>query len=98
MTSSGPAPQQRWIDTYNAAKAAGRIPGIPPSVLVNGLPTYPAGTSPASACSWTLTHCFGKFDVVDAPTGITGLTFDVSQPLFQLLRGAVTSAGFEWSC
>lgn len=68
-----PAPKQAWIDAYNVAKNAGKIPSFAPSVLVNGTPTYPAGTNP---CSWTNTHCFGAYDVVDAPAGIVGLSFD----------------------
>lgn len=74
----GPAPKQAWIDTYNAAKAKGLIPGIAPSVMVNGNPTYAAGvnTGTSGVCSWTVSHCFGAYDVVDAPNGNIGIAFD----------------------
>lgn len=39
-----------WVSTYNAAKAAGKIPNFPPSVLGGngGGPVYPAGSESAS--------------------------------------------------
>lgn len=79
MDVHGPAPLQAWIDTYNLAKSKGLIPSLVPATLpTGGVPTYPAGTTlgAGGACSWTLTHCFGAYDVVAAPTGIVGLTFD----------------------
>jgi hypothetical protein len=27
-------------------------------------------------CSWSTNHCFGAFDVQDAPSGVVGLSFD----------------------
>ena len=75
----GPAPLPAWVATYNAAKAAGKIPGFAPSTLVNGNPVY-TGITPQAACSWTVTHCFEAYDVVDAPTGMW-VHFD------ELLRG-----------
>lgn len=71
----GPAPLPAWIATYDAAKAAGLIPGFAPSVMGNGNPTYPAGANVTDICSWTLSHCFEAFDVVDAPTGMCGVHF-----------------------
>ncbi|KAI5476457.1 chitin deacetylase, carbohydrate esterase family 4 protein [Pseudohyphozyma bogoriensis] len=75
---SGPAPLQAWVDVYNAAKAAGKIPALPVATLVNGNPTYPTGTATGSSgvCSWTNAHCFGTNDVVAAPDGIIGIAFD----------------------
>ncbi|KAK4702848.1 chitin deacetylase, partial [Phenoliferia sp. Uapishka_3] len=75
---SGPTPKAAWVTTYNAAKAKGLIPSFAPSSLVNGNPTYPTGVSTGSsgACSWTVSHCYGAADVVDAPTGIVGISFD----------------------
>ncbi|KAK4703861.1 chitin deacetylase, partial [Phenoliferia sp. Uapishka_3] len=80
--------------SYNAAKAAGLIPSIPPSKLdANGNTAYPTGVDPgaAGACSWTITHCFGAYDTVDAPAGIVGISFDdgpqlASPPLYQYLQ------------
>lgn len=78
--SKGPAPQPLWISTYQAAKAAGKIPDLAPSVLVNGVPTYAAGvdTSINGVCSWTSAGCYAAEDIFNAPTGTLGLAFDVS--------------------
>lgn len=62
--------------TYNTAKAAGKIPNFPPSVVSGANVVYPAGTNTGASgvCSWTVGHCFGPADVVDAPTGIWGIS------------------------
>jgi hypothetical protein len=79
ISSRGPAPLQVWIDTYTAVKSLGLIPDIPPSILINGIVTYPIGTNtgPEGACSWTTSHCFAD-DIHDAPTNHIGVSFDVS--------------------
>ncbi|BGP13273.1 hypothetical protein JCM10213v2_001192 [Rhodosporidiobolus nylandii] len=75
----GPAPKQEWIATYEAAKAAGKIPGFAPAFLTAaGAPAYAAGvdTGENGVCSWTVSHCFGDGDVYDAPDGMYALGFD----------------------
>ncbi|KAM0749862.1 glycoside hydrolase/deacetylase [Meredithblackwellia eburnea MCA 4105] len=74
----GPTPLASWVTTYNAAKAAGKIPGDAPSTLKGGVPSYATGVNVGTGgvCSWTLSLCYGTFDVVDAPTGIAGISFD----------------------
>ncbi|GAA5908722.1 uncharacterized protein JCM6883_004151 [Sporobolomyces salmoneus] len=77
--TKGPAPKQEWIDKYNEAKAAGRIPGDSPSSLdATGNIVYAPGvrTGPNGVCSWTVAHCFDTFDVSDAPDGMYGVSFD----------------------
>ncbi|KAL8279931.1 hypothetical protein RQP46_007781 [Phenoliferia psychrophenolica] len=86
----GPPPLQAWVDQYNIAKSKGLIPGFAPSTLVNGNPSY-TGVSAATACSWTVSHCFQAYDVVDAPAGHVGVAFDdgpqlASPPLYQFLQ------------
>ncbi|KAK0542963.1 hypothetical protein OC845_006360, partial [Tilletia horrida] len=63
-----------WIQALNDAIAAGKIPNIPPSKLVNGQPTYPAGTP--DPCNWSNTQCQGKGDIYYAPNGYMGIQFD----------------------
>lgn len=79
IPSRGPVPLQAWIDTYEAVKSLGLIPDIPPSILTNGIVTYPIGTNtgPEGACSWTTNHCFAD-DIHDAPVNHIGVSFDVS--------------------
>ncbi|BGP22104.1 chitin deacetylase, carbohydrate esterase family 4 protein [Rhodotorula toruloides] len=74
----GPAPKQEWVGTYNAAKAAGKIPSFPPATLVGGNPTYPSGTNTGEngVCSWSVSHCFGDNDISDAPDGMYAIAFD----------------------
>ncbi|KAI0796647.1 hypothetical protein C8Q75DRAFT_729533 [Abortiporus biennis] len=69
---------QAWVDALNAATAAGKIPNIPVAKLVNGNPTYPAGSDPSSAtvCSTTV-QCKLNPDVVwNAPDGVFASSFD----------------------
>lgn len=58
-SSSSLTSEQEWVSTYNAAKAAGKIPSFAPATLVGGNPTYPSGTNTGEngVCSWT-----GAFD------------------------------------
>ncbi|SGY69041.1 BQ5605_C004g02945 [Microbotryum silenes-dioicae] len=79
----GPQPLQIWIETYNQAKAAGKIPSFAPATLSGGEPVYASGvdTGEKGVCSWTLAHCFntnktGAYDIEDGPTGHVGISFD----------------------
>ncbi|GAA5967823.1 hypothetical protein JCM3765_001893 [Sporobolomyces pararoseus] len=91
--TKGPAPKPEWIAKYNEAKAAGKIPAIAPSTLdATGNIAYAPGTNtgPNGVCSWTVAHCFGEFDVSDAPDGMYGVSFDdgptpASPQLYDLL-------------
>ncbi|TNY23989.1 hypothetical protein DMC30DRAFT_371950 [Rhodotorula diobovata] len=89
----GPPPRQVWVDTYNAAKAAGKIPSFAPAVLRDGVPYYPSGTETGErgVCSWSSAHCFGEHDISDAPDGMYGVNFDdgpvpASLPLYDFLE------------
>ncbi|GAA6030049.1 hypothetical protein JCM8097_009230 [Rhodosporidiobolus ruineniae] len=74
----GPTPKAEWLATYNAAKAAGKIPDDAPSTLVNGEPEYANGVSSGSdgVCNWSITNCYGPNDIVEAPAGMYGISFD----------------------
>ena len=67
---------QEWVDAFNAAVKAGKIPDIPPTTL-NGNPVYPQGYDPLSdtVCSATY-KCRNKEDLWDAPDGVVGGSFD----------------------
>ncbi|OSD04276.1 glycoside hydrolase/deacetylase [Trametes coccinea BRFM310] len=80
-----------WVDAYNAALSAGKIPKIPPSTL-NGNPVYPQGFDPNGdvVCSATY-KCRNNNDIWDAPDGVWGASFDdgpldTSVPLYQFLK------------
>lgn len=67
-----------WIDALDHAVAQGRIPDIPPSVMIDDTPTYPGGLDPMSdfVCS-TTPKCNSNPDVWwDAPAGIWATSFD----------------------
>ncbi|GAA5983273.1 hypothetical protein JCM5350_005864 [Sporobolomyces pararoseus] len=91
--TKGPAPKPEWIAKYNEAKAAGKIPGTAPSTLdATGNIAYAPGvqTGPNGVCSWTVAHCFGEYDISDAPDGMYGVSFDdgptpASPQLYDLL-------------
>ncbi|GAA5973755.1 hypothetical protein JCM11641_005118 [Rhodosporidiobolus odoratus] len=75
----GPVPKNEWVATYNAAKAAGKIPAFAPAFLNGaGVPQYAADveTGENGVCSWTMAHCFGDNDVYEAPDGMYGISFD----------------------
>ncbi|GAA5902828.1 hypothetical protein JCM8208_006486 [Rhodotorula glutinis] len=90
----GPPPRQPWIDTYNAAKAAGKIPSFAPARLnSDGVPFYSGGvaTDDKGVCSWSQAHCFGDNDIYDAPDGMYAINFDdgpvpASIPLYNFLE------------
>ncbi|KAJ3484666.1 hypothetical protein NLI96_g5475 [Meripilus lineatus] len=81
-----------WIDALDHAVAQGRIPDIPPSVMIDDTPTYPGGLDPMSdfVCS-TTPKCNSNPDVWwDAPAGIWATSFDdgplpASDRLFEFL-------------
>ncbi|GAA5850808.1 hypothetical protein JCM8547_009094 [Rhodosporidiobolus lusitaniae] len=74
----GPTPKPEWVATYNAAKAAGKIPGFAPASLVGGVPAYASGvrTDEKGVCSWSMAHCFGDDDIYEAPDGMYAIGFD----------------------
>ncbi|GAA6030047.1 hypothetical protein JCM8097_009229 [Rhodosporidiobolus ruineniae] len=89
----GPTPKAEWVATYNAAKAAGKIPSFAPSTLVNGQPAYAKGvnTGKNGVCSWSVSHCFGDNDIYEAPDGMYAISFDdgplpSSPPLYKFLQ------------
>ncbi|GAA5924808.1 uncharacterized protein JCM15063_005739 [Sporobolomyces koalae] len=92
--TKGPAPKPEWIQKYNEAKAAGKIPGDAPSTLgADGNIAYAPGVKTGSngVCSWTVAHCFGEYDISDAPDGMYGVSFDdgptpASPALYELLE------------
>ncbi|GAA5919745.1 hypothetical protein JCM6882_008933, partial [Rhodosporidiobolus microsporus] len=91
--TKGPAPKQEWVATYNAAKAAGKIPSFAPSFLSGGQPAYGSGvkTGEDGVCSWSVSHCFGEGDVYQAPNGMYAASFDDgplphSPTLYQFLQ------------
>lgn len=82
-----PAPQQSWIDTYNIALVAGRIPTLPPAVGAAGVVNY-VGIQPN--CSWTISKCYAD-DIHATTSGIVALGFDdgpspASTALYTFLR------------
>ncbi|CEQ39162.1 SPOSA6832_00679 [Sporobolomyces salmonicolor] len=75
--TKGPTPKAEWVTTYNAAKAAGNIPDIPPSVLSSsGMPTYPSTVNTSNICAWSLTTCIAPNDIGAGPNGAWGVAFD----------------------
>ncbi|GAA5967918.1 hypothetical protein JCM21900_000745 [Sporobolomyces salmonicolor] len=73
----GPTPKAEWVAVYEAAKAAGKIPSIPPSTLSSsGMPTYPSSVNTSAICAWSLTTCIGPHDIGAGPNGAWGVAFD----------------------
>ncbi|KAF8505848.1 glycoside hydrolase/deacetylase [Russula emetica] len=66
-----------WADFLETAIKEGKIPDIPQTTLVNGIPTYPQGINPSSSevCSGDV-QCRIKGDHWDAPSGEIALSFD----------------------
>jgi chitin deacetylase len=66
-----------WADFLETAIKEGKIPDIPQTTLVNGIPTYPDGVNPISpeVCSGTL-ECRIEGDHWDAPDGEIAIGFD----------------------
>ncbi|GAA6000795.1 hypothetical protein JCM10207_004664 [Rhodosporidiobolus poonsookiae] len=77
LDAVGPTPQAAWTATYNAAKAAGKIPSFSPSTVTSsGSVSYGDGYNETAVCSWTLTGCEGKDGVFQVPNGTYGISFD----------------------
>ncbi|KLO19951.1 glycoside hydrolase/deacetylase [Schizopora paradoxa] len=77
-TSNLPA---AWTNALNAAVAAGQIPNVPQSSLVNGNPTYPNGANSQdeSICSGNgggPGSCRTNGSIWDAPDGMVAIGFD----------------------
>ncbi|KAJ9476534.1 putative Chitin deacetylase 2 (putative) [Pseudozyma hubeiensis] len=68
---------QVWLDALDAAIAAGKIPNIPVAQNQDGNPVYPnnKGQDP-NTCSWTVTKCVSKTDIVNAPPNNMAIGFD----------------------
>lgn len=66
-----------WTDFIETAIKEGKIPDIPQTTLVNGIPTYPEGIDPLSptVCSGSL-QCRIEGDHWDAPDGEVAIGFD----------------------
>ncbi|UZJ50724.1 hypothetical protein CBS101457_000044 [Exobasidium rhododendri] len=68
---------QAWIDALNAATAAGKIPDISPSTIVNGNPVYPNNIGNSEdTCNWTISKCLGPNDVSTVPDNEWTVSFD----------------------
>ncbi len=67
-----------WTDFLETAITNGKIPNIPKTTLINGIPTYPNGIDPNSpeVCSGTPKQCRIGGDHWDAPAGEVALAFD----------------------
>jgi chitin deacetylase len=78
MDLIGPDPLPAWVETYNAVKAQGLIPGFPNATAVDGWPVYGRGVNPADPdiCSFSVGKCTMEEDVVNAPDGTIGISFD----------------------
>jgi hypothetical protein len=65
------------MDFIETAIKEGKIPDIPQTTLINGIPTYPSGIDPTSlkVCSATY-ECRIKGDHWDAPDGEITIGFD----------------------
>jgi len=66
-----------WTDFFKTAIKDGKIPDIPRTTLVNGIPTYPNGINPSSpeVCSADL-QCRINGNYWDAPDGVVAIGFD----------------------
>ncbi|SPO20320.1 related to CDA2 - sporulation-specific chitin deacetylase [Ustilago trichophora] len=68
---------KEWLSALDAATTAGKIPNIAPAMNQGGSPVYAnnAGFDPQT-CSWTVTKCLGKNDIVNAPANHMAIGFD----------------------
>ncbi|CDS01321.1 related to CDA2-sporulation-specific chitin deacetylase [Sporisorium scitamineum] len=66
-----------WLNALDAAVAAGKIPNIAPAINQEGNPVYAnnVGFDP-NTCSWTVTKCVSKNDIVNAPPNAIAIGFD----------------------
>jgi hypothetical protein len=67
-----------WQDFIETAINEGKIPDIPQTTLLNGIPTYPTGIDPTSPkiCSGGTFACRIEGDYWDAPDGEIAISFD----------------------
>jgi len=71
----GPYPRQPWIAAYQKAKHAGLIPSIPQSENDDGSASYPDSYH-GFICNPGVNHCNSSVDVISAPAGRAGISFD----------------------
>ncbi|GAA5973742.1 hypothetical protein JCM11641_005112 [Rhodosporidiobolus odoratus] len=76
----GPTPKDEWVQTYQSARSAGKIPAFAPAQL--------SGTS---GLYYTISGCFGDTDIFQAPNGSYGVSCDdgplpTSPPLYSFLQ------------
>ncbi|CBQ68052.1 related to CDA2-sporulation-specific chitin deacetylase [Sporisorium reilianum SRZ2] len=66
-----------WLSALDAAVAAGKIPNIAPALNQGGSPVYAnnVGFDP-NTCSWTVTKCVSKSDIVNGPPNAIAIGFD----------------------
>jgi len=72
---SGPKPRSKWSQKLKQVKAAGKIPNIPPSKIVDYQPVYPTSYK-GDPCSFYLTKCNRTSDITTGPKGVAGISFD----------------------
>lgn len=72
---AGPDPRAKWIQAYQRAKIAGLIPAIPKSKIVNYRPVYPTSYQ-NTVCNPGYNNCNLTDDVMSAPAGTAGISFD----------------------
>ncbi|KAH9459761.1 hypothetical protein MJO28_004566 [Puccinia striiformis f. sp. tritici] len=78
---AGPKPLSAWVKRYQRAKSQGLIPSIRPSVMADGTPEYPfysdsTVSNRKAICSWTVSKCNSRRDLIAAPPGSMGISFD----------------------
>lgn len=71
----GPKPRDQWVQVYQQAQARGFIPPIPPSKVVDGRAVYPSCYDDY-VCNPGLNACNDSVDVLSAPPGMAGISFD----------------------
>ncbi|KAA1076541.1 hypothetical protein PGT21_010798 [Puccinia graminis f. sp. tritici] len=86
----GPTPRKEWIDAYQRVKKAGLIPSVPQTTEVDGAAVYPASYH-GTICNPGYNLCNSSVDVISAPPGIAGISFDdgpqpPSLPLLEYLK------------
>ncbi|SNX81971.1 related to CDA2 - sporulation-specific chitin deacetylase [Melanopsichium pennsylvanicum] len=68
---------KEWLDALQAATAAGKIPNIAPAMNQGGNIVYANNVGfDQATCSWTVTKCVSKNDIVNAPDNHMAIGFD----------------------
>ncbi|MBW0466737.1 hypothetical protein O181_006452 [Austropuccinia psidii MF-1] len=70
-----PQPRPAWVQAYKKAKAAGKIPSIPKSTVVDGVAVYPSSFH-GKPCNFGSTLCNATSDIRTVPAGTAGISFD----------------------